>query len=346
MDVAIGVDSHKGSLAAAAVDAVGRVLDVREFPNRPDGHRALLGWMKGRGEPRRVGIEGSQRYGAALARRLLLEGEDVWEVPASLTHRQRRRRSSQGKSDTVDAVAIARVVAAGEGLASAKRTAVLSDLKVLVDYRDQLVRARTQVANRAHADLVVIRPGYEEKVPNLRARRHVIRARTLLRGDRSVRGELLRLRLGELLRLSREIEGTDRRIAEKLEETSTTLTEIPGVGPFVAAKILGEVGDLSRLRSKAAFGLLTGTAPLVASSGQTHRHRLNRGGNRQLNWSLHCIALVQSRTVPEAKAYLARQREAGKSYKEALRCLKRHLSNVVYRRLQTDAIALRDGLTT
>jgi transposase len=211
------------------------------------------------------------------------------------------------------------------GLSSARRSAVLSDLKLLVDYRDQLVRARTQMANRAHADLVVIRPGYEEKVPNLRARRHVVRARTLLRGDRSVRGELLRLRLAEVLRLSRDIEQTDRRIAAKLRETSTTLTEIPGVGPLVAAKILGEVGDLSRLRSKAAFALLTGTAPLVASSGQTHRHRLNRGGNRQLNWSLHCIALVQSRTVPEAKLYLARQRETGKSYKEAMRCLKRHL---------------------
>src|ERR671919_87399 len=268
MDVAIGVDSHKGSLAAAAVDAVGRVLDVREFPNRPDGHRALLGWMKGRGEPRRVGIEGSQRYGAALARRLLLEGEDVWEVPASLTHRQRRRRSSQGKSDTVDAVAIARVVAAGEGLASAKRTAVLSDLKVLVDYRDQLVRARTQVANRAHADLVVIRPGYEEKVPNLRARKHILAARTLVSRDRSVQGQLVRHRLAEMLRLSTEIGGAERRVAEKLEEANSTLTEIPGVGPYIAAKILGEVGDPSRIRSRAAFAVLSGTAPLVAHPGR------------------------------------------------------------------------------
>jgi len=347
MEVAIGVDSHKGSLAAAAVDAVGRVIDAREFPNRPDGHRALSGWIKGLPEPRMVGIEGSQRYGAALARRLLLEEEDVWEVPATLTHRQRRRRASQGKSDPVDAVAIARVVAAGEGLSSARRTAVLSDLKLLVDYRDQLVRSRTQMANRAHADLVVIRPGYEEEVPNLRARRHVVRARTLLRGDRSVRGDLLRLRLAELLRLTREIRETGRRIGEKLQETNTTLTDIPGVGPFVAAKILGEVGDLSRLRSKAGFALLSGTAPLVASSGQTHRHRLNRGGNRQLNWALYCIALVQSRTVPEAKTYLARQREAGKTYKEAMRCLKRHLANVVYRHLQVDASkAPGSGLTT
>ena len=115
------------------------------------------------------------------------------------------------------------------------------------------------------------------------------------------------------------------------------------MGPFIAAKILGEVGEASRIRSKASFALLSGTAPLVASSGQTHRHRLNRRGNRQLNWALHYIALVQSRTTPEAKAYIARQREAGKSHKEAMRCLKRHLSNVVYRHLLIDARRLEQA---
>ena len=159
MEVAIGIDSHKGSLAAAAVDAVGRIVDVREFRNRPDGHRALIEWVSSQPGPRTIGVEGSRGFGAAVARRLLLAGEDVSEVPASLTHRQRRRRPSQGKSDPVDAVAIARVVAVGEGLSSARRAQVLADLKLLVDYRDQLVRTRTQVANRVHADLVVICPG-------------------------------------------------------------------------------------------------------------------------------------------------------------------------------------------
>lgn len=110
-----------------------------------------------------------------------------------------------------------------------------------------------------------------------------------------------------------------------------------GTGPFIAAKILGEVGDPSRIRSKPAFAVLSGTAPLSASSGQVQRHRLNRGGNRQLNWALHYIALVQCRITPEAQAYMARKREAGKSHKEAMRCLKRQLSNVVYRHLVADA---------
>jgi hypothetical protein len=194
VEVAIGIDTHKGSLAAASVDVLGRVLGVREFPNAPAGHRLLMRWVREQGQPRTIGVEGSLHYGAAVARMLLEGAEDVREVCPSLTHVERRRRS-KGKSDSIDAVAIARAVAADETLPSARRTALLSDLKLLVDYRDQLVRARTQVANRVHADLLVLRPGYEQMVPNLRARRHVARARTLVSRDRSVQGELVRRRL-------------------------------------------------------------------------------------------------------------------------------------------------------
>lgn len=151
--------------------------------------------------------------------------------------------------------------------------------------------------------------------------------------------ELVRQRLQEILRLEIEIAKADRDIADRVREADTTLTQIPGVGPFIAAK----VGEITRIRSKASFASLSGTAPLIASSGQTHRHRLNRRGNRQLNWALHYIALVQARTTEEAKAYLARQREAGKSHKEGMRCLKRHLSNVVYRHLLSDFRRLKQA---
>jgi transposase len=337
VEVAIGVDPSKSSLAVAAVDPLGRVVGTAEFSNDPRGHRGLLRWARERGPDRVIGIECSLSYGATLSRLLLRSGEDVREVPTTLTHRQRRRRASQGKSDMVDSVAIARIVASGEVLPSAHRLEVLTDLRALVEYRDQLVRARTQVANRTHADLVNVLPGYERQVPNLRAKAHRTTARSLLRGDRSVRAELGRKRLDELSRLEREIAAMDRRIEATVRKTGTSLTSIPGVGPFIAAKILGEVGDPSRVRSKPAFAVLSGTAPLSASSGQVQRHRLNRGGNRQLNWALHYIALVQCRIMPEAQAYMDRQREAGKSHKEAMRCLKRHLSNVVYRHLVADA---------
>ena len=221
MHVAIGIDTHKGSLAAASVDALGRVLDIREFTNDPTGHRSLLRWVKEQAQPRTIGIEGSLSYGSAAARMLLGHAEDVREVAPSLTHLERRRRA-KGKSDPVDAVAIARVVAADQTLPSARRTALLSDLKLLVDYRDQLVHARTQVSNRVHADLVIIRPGYEQVVPNLRAKRHVAKARSLLGRDRSVQAELVRRRLGEILRLEAEIAQANRRIADKLAEADTT----------------------------------------------------------------------------------------------------------------------------
>lgn len=290
MEVAIGIDSHKGSLAAAAVDRLGRVIAELELANDPKGHTALLRWVQGQAVDRVVGIEGALGYGAGAASRLLQAGEDVREVPAALTHRERGHRRSQGKSDPIDAIAIARVVSREEGLSSAHRQVLLVDLKLLVGYRDELVRSRTRIANQIHADLVVARPGYERSVPNLQTGRNVARARALIRGDHCVRAELIRVRLAEHSRLDRLVAGTARQITAKLAATDQTLTELPGVGPIIAARILGEVGDPARLRSKAAFAVMSGTAPLPASSGMTTRHRLNRGGNRKLNLALHYMA--------------------------------------------------------
>ena len=330
------MDSHKRSLAAAAVDELGRVLGTKEFPNDPGGHRALLEWARGHGEPRMIGVEGSGTYGAGLVRVLASAGEEVREVPAILTWKERRRKGSQGKSDPVDAVAIARVVARGEDLPSPRRVEVLRDLKLLSDYRDQLVRSRTQLANRVHQDLVVLHPGYERRAPSLVRAKHLSTAASLVRGDPSVRAALVRRRIGELRRLGREIATTRAQIEMKLGQSGTTLTEVPGIGAVIAAKILGEVGDVGRIRSKGAFAKMAGTAPLAASSGMTIRHRLNRGGNRQLNFALHYMALARYRTDEETKAYIERRRAEGKTFKEAMRCLKRHLSNVVYRRMIAD----------
>jgi transposase len=334
--VAIGVDSHKRTLAAAAVDELGRSLGAREFPNDPAGHRRMLGWVRTFEGDRRIGVEGSGTYGAGLVRTLVAAGEETFEVPASLTFRERRRRGSQGKSDPVDALAIARVVARGEELPWATRTAVCADLKALSDYRDQLVRSRTQVANRVHRDLAILRPGYQGRVANLTAKRNLSRAASILKGDRSVRADLIRRRLAELRRLDAEAARTKAEIVVTLEQSGTTLTEVPGMGPLLAARILGEVGDPRRIRSKAAFAQMAGTAPLPASSGATSRHRLNRGGNRKLNHALHYMALVRYRFDPDTRAYVQRRRQEGKSFREAMRCLKRHLSNVVYRRMVAD----------
>jgi transposase len=335
--VAIGVDSHKETLAAAAVDELGRQLADRVFANDPTGHRTAADWITGLGEHRIVGVECSGSYGAALAWLLMDRGEDVHEVPPAETFRERRRRRSAGKSDPVDALAIARVVAREQHLPTPKRAGIMVDIRLLNNRRDQLIRARTRLVNQAHRDLVILKPGYQKTVKSLRSKRNVRGAISLLESDTSVRSELTRTRLEEVLELDDTIYALSKRIARKLEDSRTSLTGIRGVGVFVAAKILGEVGDVSRIRSQAAFASFAGTAPLQASSGQTKRHRMNRGGNRQLNNALHVIAKTQSRIVPEAREFVGRKMQEGRSYKEALRCLQRHLANVVYRVLVEDA---------
>jgi transposase len=332
MTVVCGIDSHKRTLAAAAVDEVGRVLDVAQFTNSDAGHGQLETWASAHGVSR-IGVEGSGSYGAGACRHLLVAGHDVREVPAFLTHRERKKRPSKGKSDPTDAIAIARVVAREEPLFSVERSPILEDLKLLSDHHDQLKRARNQTANRTHRCLVALDPAYHERIPNLTAAKHIASVLKLLRGNKSVRAELIRSYVRELRRLDAELKVIRGQIALKVKESATTLTELRGVGPVLAAKILGEVGDIGRIRSKAAFAMLNGSAPLLASSGVTNRHRLNRGGNRQLNSALHMIAVSCLRTDPDTRAYVARRTGEGKSKREALRCLKRHLSNVVYRQM-------------
>jgi transposase len=343
MGVAIGIDSHKSTLAVAALDELGRVVGVEEFANNASGHQALLLWTQAQAQVRVIGIEGTGNFGAGLARFLLEASEDVKEVPAFLSYRERKRNPSKGKSDLADAVAIARVVARGDGLSSPQHTEINVDLKLLSDHRDQLVRARTQLINRTHKDLVISHPGYEAKIPKLNRKNDQVVAMTLLRGDRSVRAELIRDRIAEIRRLTKKITALEKLIATKVTESGTTLTVLHGIGVVIAAKILGEVGDPSRIRSKGAFAMLTGTAPLEASSGTTKRHRLNRGGNRQLNYALHMIARSRLRHDPDTRAYVARRQMEGKSDKEALRCLKRHLSNVVFRQLVVDLKGLPEA---
>ena len=331
MGVGIGIDSHKGSFGVGVVDDLGRERGAREFDNDHRGHIEVLKWIRKQGSDRVIGIEGSSNYGHALARFLIAMGEQVVEVPPFLTFRERKRTPSRGKSDLGDGIAIARVVARGEGLSAVMPAAMLEDLRLLSDHRDQLIRTRTKVANQAHANLTIARPGYQREIADLRAKCRLAAARALVRGDQSVRAGLLRDQLAELMRLDERIAAVTKELTAKVAQTETTLTELKGIGVVLAAKILGEVGNPRRIRSAAAFAMQNGTAPLPASSGSTKRHRLNRGGNRQLNRALHQMATTLCRCDPETKAYVARRIADGKTRKEALRCLKRHLSNVVYR---------------
>lgn len=332
----IGVDSHRSTLAAAVIDPVGRVLDVAEFDNDPGGHRRFLAWRKAHDAEVRIGIESSGNYGNGLARMLTAAGEDVYEVPANLSHREARRQG-RGKSDPLDAVAIARVVAREDSLPRPRVDQTHEDLKLLSDHFDQLKRQRTQLVNRIHKALVVMQPGYEKRVGDLKAERHKTTVMNLVRRDRSVRADLVRRNIKEIRRLEAEMKTLRQTINELLEASSTSLTEEAGIGPILAARLLGEVGDVTNFRSKAAFASLTGTAPLPASSGLTVRHRLNRHGNRKLNFTIHYIAVTRCRVDPETRAFMAKRLAEGKTRKEAMRSLKRHLSNRIYRTMMADA---------
>ena len=328
---AIGIDTHKSSLAACAIDELGAALAEATFPNTAAGHRSLEAWAAAVVPGARIGVEGSSVYGAALARFLVAAGVDVREVPPHLSRRERTRTRRAGKSDAGDALAIARVAAREADLPPVRVDDRSHDIGLLTEARDDVVAETTRTRNRIHADLVRLVPGYEARAANLVAARHRRTAGRLLRTVHGVHAELARGRLRRLEQLIADADRLERRLAGLVGDHP--LIGLKGSGVLVAAKVIGEVGDVRRFRTADAFAMHAGVAPIPASSGQTQRLRLNRGGNRQLNRALHSIALSQAWHHPPATAFIERKRAEGKTWREALRSLKRHLARVVFRLL-------------
>jgi transposase len=334
-----GIDSHKDTLAVAVIDTAGRTVTVRQIANEPDGFTVLADLVTAH-EVVRVGIEGSTNFGWAAAMHLVAAGATVVEVPPLMTSRERQSRPGQGKTDPVDAVAVARITAREAFLPPVRPMDGLpAELRVLMDYREQLIDERTALANRIHADLGWLRPGYQHKLPRLTQPAHLQAGLALLANDDSVRASVTRRRLQRMVAINAELAGLRTQIAELVQQSGTTLTGIYGVGVFVAARILAEVVDVHRYPTRHTFAAANGTAPIPASSGRTTRHRLNREGNRQLNRALYTIAITEIRADTEGRSYYQRKRAEGKTGREAVRCLKRRLSDVVYKTLRADAAA-------
>lgn len=328
--VAIGVDTHKDTLAACLVDGLGMARDELGFRNDPAGHAAFAAWVTGLAEPDlRVGVEGSSSYGAGLARHLVAAGLKVVEVPPQLSRRERGRTRRPGKSDPGDALAIARVTVAEVDLPPVRLADRTRDLQLLAEARETAVHAQTRARNRLHAHLLVLVPGYTATAARLVSGPEIVRARGLLRGHRGIEADLARAELVEVVRLGRRADALERQLRAMVGPDDPLLA-IAGLGVISAAVLRGEAGEVSRFATADAFAMFAGIAPLPASSGRTNRVRYNRRGNRRVNRAFWTVAVWQAKFDPRARAYLARKRAEGKTWREALRCLKRQLVRHVF----------------
>jgi transposase len=324
--VAIGVDTHKDVHVAVALDALGGQLDSREVPTTPAGYGRLLSWAQELGVPA-FAIEGTGSYGAGLVR--FLKRTDVAVYECERPRRQERRR---GKNDLLDAASAARRLIVGEGLSLPRGDGRREDLRLLLLERRGAMQARNAALNQLSALVVTAPEHVRERLGALSGER-LARAAARLRPREEVVNGVLR-RLGKRVeRLSKEVTESERALATIVAELAPKLLAECGVGPVCAAQLLVSSGDRERMRSEASFAALAGTSPVDASSGKQRRHRLNRGGDRQLNWALHVIALQRVRHHSETTAYYERLLAAGKTVREARRCVKRALARHFYRRL-------------
>jgi transposase len=341
--VVIGVDPHKRSATIEIINEREQVLGQRRFGTDRDGYKAML--AAGRKHKDRVwAVEGCNGIGRHVAQRLVADGETVLDVPAKLSARARVFATGQGrKTDPVDAHSVAVVALRTDGLRQVEVDDTTVALRLLVDRRDQLGRARTETVSRLHHLLLELVPGGAKKflsAQQARALLNTVRPRDVVgKTRRWLASELIH----ELAVIDKKIKIANAELTELVDSTGSTLQELTGIGPSGAARLLGDIGDISRFTNRAHFASWNGTAPLDASSGDQNRHRLSRAGNRRINRVLHIMAVVQLRHGTEGRAYYRRKLPAGKTPMEAMRCLKRRLSDIVYRQMVADAKRLRTG---
>ena len=340
--VVIAVDPHKASWTAAAVDSGLQPLATLRAPVSQDGYRQLRRFAS-RWPGAVWAIEGASGLGAPLSTRLTGDGIEVADVPAKLATRVRMLSTGHGrKNDAADAVSVGIAALTASGLRSAAVEEAILALRALVEHRDDVVRTRTQTINRLHVLLTQLLAGGAPRQLNADTAARLLRTvRPRSTGPRTLRRLAAEL-IAEIRHLDRRIATVTGDITTAVAASGSTLSELRGIGDLTAGKILARVGDVRRFRSAAAFASYTGTAPIEVSSGDVVRHRLSRAGDRQLNCCLHTMAISQIQRDCPGRDYYLRKRAAGKGHKEALRCLKRRLSDVVYRRLLQDAMQ-REG---
>ena len=339
--IVIGTDAHKGSHALAAVDSgTGQVRAQREVKADEAGHLAAVRWARDLDAERVWAIEDVRGVSRRLEQALLAAGERVVRVAPHRMGASRKGERQPGKSDQIDAVAIARAVVkdGAEQFPVAYLDEQAMEIRLVADHRADLVAERTRLINRLRWHLLELIPELERQL----GRGAFNKQRSLDRVDRQLRKrpdrarvQIAREQLAQIRRLNREVDDLEARLLELIKAHRPQLLAEQGCGPVVAAILIGHTAGVERFRSDASFALLSGAAPIPCSSGKRTQYRLNRGGDRQLNRALHIIAITRAKHDPATKAYLARKQAEGKTSKGALRCLKRTLARR-FHRLLTD----------
>jgi len=348
-----GVDTHKHTHYAAAVDDQGRLLGHREFPATDGGYQALLSWMHGHGDVQAIGVESTGSFGATLTRALTKAGERVVEV----NRPNRLARRMDGKSDRLDAEQIARAVLGQTSTATPKaKSGAVEVIRTLRVTRASAVKARTQAFNTLWGVMIGAPSPLRDELVVLTKRTLVNRclrlrpetddllslsddpARLLLAAVKTSLRDLAR----RWKTLDQEIKSLNRQLEAMVRATAPELVELHGVGVELAGQFLVTAGDnAERIRNESAFAKLCGVAPQPASSGRTSgRHRLSRGGDRAANSALYIVTIVRMRHHPPTREYVERRTAEGLSKREIIRCLKRYIAREIYANLpQTDTAA-------
>src|SRR3954464_4994514 len=336
--IVLGADMHKSSHTMAAVGAAsGEFLADNTIAVAERGFAAALDWAAGLGDDRIWALEDCRHVSGGFERFLLLRGERVVRVATRLMAGERRAGRDRGKSDRIDALAVARA-ALREGverLPTAELAGVELDIRLLVDHRERLVRMRTALYNDLLWHLHDLWPEQTFPACALLSKKGTARiARRLARAEQTARVRIARDELRHLRQLSDTINLLHAEIADLVAQVAPQLLTEPGFGALTAGKLIGEIAGAQRFASDAKLARAAGIAPIPVSSGNTNRHRLDRGGNRQINTAIHRVAITRARCHPETKAYIERERSEGKTNREALRCLKRHLARRIWHLLQ------------
>jgi transposase len=337
--IVIGVDPHKLSATIEVVDHHETLLTSGRFGTDKAGYAAMRKHVAAWPE-RTWAVEGSNGAGRSLAQRLLADGEHVVDVPAKLAARARMLDTGHGrKTDAHDAHSVAVAAVRAKQLRVLALDPELETLRMLVDRREELARQRTQAANRLQRLLGELTPGKAKRditTAQAKAILASVRPRDLVG---KTRRRLAAEQLSDLVAIEKRTKSLTKELKAMVEDSGSTLMELPGVGPIVAARVLADVGDVTRFADRNRFASWTGTAPIEASSGEHVRHRLSRAGNRRMNHMIHIAAATQIRLDTEGRRYYRRKLAAGKTRMEAMRCLKRRISDALYRQLLTDACA-------